>query len=211
MRNNEVVKTFCPRCGNDKATLTKKDNFFILNCDKCNFNMGTPINVIGEVKADSELGEVFELAKYSSGLSQKDALKLAESKGLRLITNKEADLILMDDNLRKKYNDYLPLWTSTKVEMKGMACKISEPGRKSIFRNIPPVDGWYEQDTFGLPFGKASSGDNLDARYLWRINEYSGLVARGGDFNYVRRSVDACCVGRLGVLAVKKICKKVKL
>jgi hypothetical protein len=153
------------------------------------------------------IGEVFEIAKFNRGLTQKVALDFVEMKGLRLLTNKKGNIILMDDKLRKKYYDYFPLWTNTKVEIKGEHCKITELG-KTVEKTIPTKNGWYEQDEFGLPFGKASSRDNPDARYLWRTKEYSGLVARGDDGFYGRRSFFAyydIYGGRLGVLAVKKI------
>lgn len=145
------------------------------------------------------LGEVFALAKCSPGLSQEDALALAESKGLRLISNREADLILQDDKFRQKYYDYWPFWTNTKVEIDGAKCTIKEYDGRVVKKKIPLSDGWYLQDEFGLPFGKKSSRDNSDARYLWRISKYFGLVARG-DFGFDGRVV--CCVGcdgRLGV------------
>jgi len=71
---------------------------------------------------------------------------------------------------------------------------------------MPEKDGWYETNALGLPFGKPSSSNNPKARYLWRISEYKGLVARGGNWfdGDFRRYV--YCYGRgsrLGVLALE--------
>jgi len=148
------------------------------------------------------LGEIYRLAGYSPGLTQKEALELAESKGLRLISNKEADQILVDDNLRKKYYDYWPFWTSTRVKINGIECVVTEFDGRTAKKKISLEDGWFLQDEFGLPFGKKSNSGNIDARFLWRIKKYVGLVARGFGG---RRGVGCdYCDYRFGVLAVKK-------
>jgi len=137
-------------------------------------------------------------------MTQDEALAAAKAKGLRLLTNKEVDAILKDDELYKKYYRFLPCWTGTKVEYKGTKCKVIENGKMHKMK-IPERDGWYEQNEFGLPFGKPSNSSNPGARYLWRISEYAGLVARGFRWGgRLRRGVDADVrLGRLGVLATK--------
>jgi hypothetical protein len=155
------------------------------------------------VEGKEKLGKIFELAKYNPGVSQVEALKLADDKGLRLINNREADLIMQDSELREKFYDFWPLWTSTKVEMSGTHCKITENGLM-VEKEIPAVDGWYEVDEFGLPFGKPSDSSNPDARYLWRKDVYLGLVARGYYGRFVYANYDDDDYLRLGVLAVKK-------
>jgi RNase P subunit RPR2 len=36
------IKTTCPRCPNNNAEIIKTKNFLIIDCDKCNFSMGSP-------------------------------------------------------------------------------------------------------------------------------------------------------------------------
>lgn len=149
--------------------------------------------------------EIIEIAKNDPGLTQAEALKAVEEKGLRLLTNKEADAILQDDVLREKYKDYFSLWTGTHVEYEGTDCTVTELGKK-VKCKMPEKDNWHEQDQFGLPFGKLSERGNKGARYLWRIRKYKGLVARW-DWWYVDDGRRYVCYfypdGRLGVLAVR--------
>ena len=140
------------------------------------------------------------------GMSQADALAAAKEKGVRLLTNKEIDAILQDKKLYDEYYAFLPCWTGTRVEYKGTDCKVIEHGKTHRMK-MPEKDGWYEVNEFGLPFGKPSESSNPNARYLWRIGEYSGLLSRWGDWCYDdgRRVVLASVrYVRLGVLGVKK-------
>ncbi|RPJ56095.1 MAG: hypothetical protein EHM12_10930 [Dehalococcoidia bacterium] len=152
--------------------------------------------------------QIYTIAKLNPGITQAAALAEVEKQGLRLLTNKEADKILMDDGLRKKYYDYWPFWTGTHLEYSGDKCKVTENG-KTVELTMPLKNGWYEQEPqFVLPFGAPSNSDNPDARYLWRRDSYTGLLARGYGFVNYLRDVVACDDGyRLGVLAVKKSSK----
>jgi hypothetical protein len=80
---------------------------------------------------------------------------------------------------------------------------VKERGKTYHF-TMPEKDGWYETNALGLPFGKPSSSSNPKARYLWRVNEYEGLVSRYDCWpdGYVRRYV-GYGVSRRGVLAKK--------
>ena len=45
-RNEKVleqgIETCCPRCSNKKAEIIKTEHYFVLDCSKCNFSMGSP-------------------------------------------------------------------------------------------------------------------------------------------------------------------------
>lgn len=155
--------------------------------------------------------KIVEIAKYKNRLSQSEALKAAKEHGVRLLTNKEADAILQNDELRKKYKNYFPLWTGTKVEYDGTHCKVTELG-KAYNIKMPKEDGWYEQDRFGIPSGNPLGSSNQSARYLWRISSYNGLLSRGYDgFGYGRRCVYACGgLWRCGVIGIRNKQNKIK-
>jgi hypothetical protein len=144
------------------------------------------------------------LATYAKGLTQQEAIDKAKKEGYRLLTNKEFDAISQDKALMEKYKDAIPSWIGINVEYSGTKCKVTVNG-ETYYKTIPKKDGWYKQDELGLPFGKPSSRDDPDARYLYRTDEYSGLVARGDygfDFYGGRRNVigDYLPSGRRGVL-----------
>lgn len=147
--------------------------------------------------------EIIKIAKNSPGLSQADALREMEKRGLRILTNREVDALLQDEKQREKYGSFFPIWTGTRVELNGKKTKIIENG-KTVEKEVSESDDWFEQDEFGMPFGKSSDSSNKDARYLWRVSKYSGLVSRGcGFLDDGRRDVDCYYGGRarLGVLA----------
>ncbi|MFA5240629.1 MAG: hypothetical protein WC476_13115 [Phycisphaerae bacterium] len=147
--------------------------------------------------------KIIPISKYSNGLTQNEALAAVKKRKLRLLTNKEIDAILQNDNLQKEYSDYFPIWTGTHVDYSGTDCAVTELEKKYVCE-MPEKDGWYEQDKFGIPFGNPSNSNNLNARYLFRVSNYSGLLSRSyGGFGNFRRGVDAYgrYVSRLGVLA----------
>lgn len=133
------------------------------------------------------------IATWENRVDWKMAQKLAKEKGLRILTNKEADEILQDKKLREKFKDAFPCWTSTLVDYDGEECTITEGKmRKEII--MPCTNGWYEMDEFGLPFGKASNEENKNARYLWRSNKNNAPLVCGSGNNwsrYGRRGIDA--------------------
>ena len=65
--------------------------------------------------------------------------------------------------------------------------------------------GWYEKDEFGLPFGKPSDA-NPNARFLFRTDDFSGLVARWYDGGHLKYYVvlEGSPSATLGVLGVKE-------
>ena len=148
---------------------------------------------------------LLKIATHRDGLTQAEALEAARKRGCRLATNKEIDVVLQDDKLREEYVDCFPCWTGTHLDYDGTDCTVTENGKKTKC-SIPKKDGWYEQDKFGLPFGKPSSRGNPKARYLWRWGTHTGLVSRGYYWLgvWVRRYVGADgrpCDG-LGVLGI---------
>ncbi|MCX6771863.1 MAG: hypothetical protein NTX79_07450 [Candidatus Micrarchaeota archaeon] len=71
---------------------------------------------------------------------------------------------------------------------------ITDKSQISLLLSFPSSDGWYNTDNkFGIPFGKGISSDSPDARYLYKAQNYVGLLARGdGSFvNYDRGYVGA--------------------
>jgi len=111
---------------------------------------------------------------YLRNLTQKEALAEAKKRKGRILTNKEIDSLIQQDILNPVI---FPLWTGTHLEYDEKTCKITE-NNKTVKCKMPDKDGWYEQDKFGLPFGKPSNDGNKNARYLWRLEKNSGLVAR---------------------------------
>ena len=71
---------------------------------------------------------------------------------------------------------------------------ISDKSQVALLLNFPSSDGWYNADNkFGIPLGAGISSSNTDARYLYKVQNYVGLLARGyydfyGNF---RRNVNA--------------------
>jgi len=128
---------------------------------------------------------------YLENLTQAEAQAKAKELNGRILTNKEIDEFLQQKLVTLR-SELFPVWTGTHLDYDGSSCKITENG-KSAKATIPEKEGWYEQDKFGLPFGKPSGDSNQDARHLWRLDKNSGLVARGycrfGDG--LRRGVDA--------------------
>jgi len=160
----------------------------------------------------TKLGQIVAISKSTPGLTQKEALAAAKKRKLRLLTNKEIDAILQNDNLRKEYNDYFPIWTGTHVEYSGTDCTVTELGKRYECE-MPGTDDWYGQDEFGMPTGEKSNSGNPNARYLWRVSSYNGLLSRYYfDFGFGRRVVDADfrLDYRLGVLATPIEGRKVK-
>jgi hypothetical protein len=137
---------------------------------------------------------------YLENLTQEDAIAKAKELDGRILTLKEADYLIMSGLLRQV------VWTSAHLEYDGTDGKLTIGG-KTIPVKVPAKEGWYKQDEFGLPFGKKSQVKNKEARYLWRIDKNSGLVARycyrwdDGD----RRDVycDYGGTSRLGVVILK--------
>ncbi|MCX6770659.1 MAG: hypothetical protein NTX79_01250 [Candidatus Micrarchaeota archaeon] len=70
---------------------------------------------------------------------------------------------------------------------------ISDKSQVALLLNFPSSDGWYSADNkFGIPLGNGISSSNTDARYLYKVQNYVGLLARGDYFgNSYRRGVDA--------------------
>ena len=81
---------------------------------------------------------------------------------------------------------------------------ISDKSQVALLLNFPSSDGWYGADNkFGIPLGNGISSSNTDARYLYKAQNYVGLLARGADVSgYDRRNVGAGVQpsGRFGVL-----------
>ena len=71
---------------------------------------------------------------------------------------------------------------------------ISDKSQVALLLNFPSINGWYFTDNkFGIPLGAGISLSNTDARYLYKVQNYVGLLARGSyyfDVNY-RRYVGA--------------------
>ena len=83
--------------------------------------------------------------------------------------------------------------------------EIADKSQIALLQNFPTSNGWYNaNNAFGIPLGKGISSDNSDARYLYKTQNYVGLLARGYDgFGFFNRR----CVGadsqpsvRFGVL-----------
>ena len=71
---------------------------------------------------------------------------------------------------------------------------ISDKSQVALLLNFPSSDGWYSADNkFGIPLGAGISSSNTDARYLYKVQNYVGLLARGVD--------DIDGINRWGVLA----------
>jgi len=85
---------------------------------------------------------------------------------------------------------------------------VSDETLIGVIEAFPRHDGWYlAEGKFGIPAGDGSIPSNSDARYLSRIDDYVGLLARGYygrilDGYYVRCGVDAYWLpsGRFGAL-----------
>jgi len=71
---------------------------------------------------------------------------------------------------------------------------ISDKSQVALLPNFPSSDGWYSADNkFGIPLGVEIPSNNRYARYLYKAENYVGLLARG-DYVFVsvsRRVVDA--------------------
>ena len=71
--------------------------------------------------------------------------------------------------------------------------EITDKSQIALLQNFPTSDGWYSADSkFGIPIGNEISSDNSDTRYLYKVQNYVGLLARGlsilvsyGDRRYV--------------------------
>jgi hypothetical protein len=141
---------------------------------------------------------------YLENLTQAEAQAKAKELNGRILTNKEIDEFLQQKLVTLR-SELFPVWTGTHLDYDGSSCKITENG-KSAKATIPEKEGWYEQDKFGLPFGKPSSDSNPGARYFWRLDKNCGLVARsyGRWYGWNRRDVDAGCGPnhRLGVFVL---------
>ena len=69
---------------------------------------------------------------------------------------------------------------------------ISDKSQVALLLNFPSSDGWYSADNkFGIPLGAGISSSNTDARYLYKVQNYVGLLARGLIVGYYRRLVVA--------------------
>jgi|GEM_PF-1098741 len=65
---------------------------------------------------------------------------------------------------------------------------ITEKSEIAIITRFPSSNGWYCADNkFGIPLGVEIPSDNRYARYLYKVENYVGLLARGGDFGGVNR------------------------
>ena len=80
---------------------------------------------------------------------------------------------------------------------------ISDKSQVALLLNFPSSDGWYSADNkFGIPLGAGISSSNTDARYLYKVQNYVGLLARGfigGDCRW-GVSADLQPSNRFGVL-----------
>jgi hypothetical protein len=148
--------------------------------------------------------EILELAKDDPGVKESEA-QAFEKADVLLLTNKDVDGLTVKQ--LKKYEDYFPLRTGTYVEFDGKKAKITEAG-KTVEKEVPTESGWYEQDEFGMPFGKPSSRSNPKARHLYRLNKWKGLVVRWyGRWNDDFRRYVVCFYwpfDRFGVLGKRK-------
>ena len=131
---------------------------------------------------------------YLENLTQAEAQAKAKELNGRILTNKEIDYFLQQKLVTLR-SELFPVWTGTHLDYEGTSCKITENG-KTAKAAIPKKEGWYEQDEFGLPFGKPSSNSNQDARHLWRLDKNSGLVARSYGRFYGRGPRGVDCLGR---------------
>ena len=82
---------------------------------------------------------------------------------------------------------------------------ITDKSEIALITRFPSSNGWYCADNkFGIPLGVEIPSSNRYARYLYKVENYVGLLARGGDGfgDYYRRGVDAGYQpsGRFGVL-----------
>lgn len=147
---------------------------------------------------------------YLENVTQEEAQKEAEKLKGRILTNKEIDVLLQQEPILLN-PDLFPLWTGTHLGYLNTACTVTENGKTTV-AVMPEKDGWYEQDEFGLPFGKPSKSSNKEARHLWRLDKNSGLVVRrvNGWYDLYRRYVDCCYVPgvRLGVLILRNSKRK---
>jgi len=58
--------------------------------------------------------------------------------------------------------------------------EITDKSQIALLQNFPTSDGWYSADSkFGIPIGNEISSDNSDTRYLYKVQNYVGLLARG--------------------------------
>ena len=82
---------------------------------------------------------------------------------------------------------------------------ITDKSQIALLQNFPSSDGWYNADNkFGIPLGAGISSSNTDARYLYKVQNYVGLLARGfiSIYGLNRRNVYAIIQpsNRFGVL-----------
>ena len=156
--------------------------------------------------------QITKLATYHNRLSYQEALALAKSKGLRLLTLEES-LSLDSDT---QYADCRPYWVGTKMKYAKKATKaqVWNEGEKPTKVSLPLEDGWYLTDKHGIPNGAKSNKDNPEARYLWRYRNSSfdgPLIRRSGVWGFdFRRFVVAGCgdaAVRCGVLATSDAAK----
>ena len=82
---------------------------------------------------------------------------------------------------------------------------ISDKNQVALLLNFPSSDGWYSADNkFGIPLGAGISSSNTDARYLYKVQNYVGLLARGNSYFDGINRWDVCAYvlpsGRFGVL-----------
>ncbi|MEK6981842.1 MAG: serine/threonine-protein kinase [Candidatus Micrarchaeota archaeon] len=141
----------------------------------------TPVGVADWSKLDLTSKEI----QVHKNLNLEQTLAL-EKQGLVILPNTVIDTILQNPKLREKYQKLglFPCRTGTLVDLDGEKCVITQDGKTKEIK-LHTKNGWYKQDEFGIPSGKSTNEYDQDARRLWRIEKYSGLLVRyfyGNDF-----------------------------
>lgn len=148
----------------------------------------------------------FEVVNISDNLNMSDALLQGNSNGHHLMTNAEWDSFFLNDSRSNSYDPNF-YWTGTHVEFSEGATTgmIWNDGEAPTNISIPSTSGWYKTDNeWKFPNGASSDSSDPSARFLFRLNSYSGLLVRLDDF-VNGRYVDAYYGpdNRFGVLAVQ--------
>jgi len=61
---------------------------------------------------------------------------------------------------------------------------ITDKSQIALLQNFPSSNGWYNAgNTFGIPLGAEIPQSKTNARCLYRVQNYVGLLTRGDDFN----------------------------
>ena len=105
---------------------------------------------------------------------------------------------------------------SLKEDGKNVLVDVADKGQIVLLPDFPSRDGWYiADDRFGIPVGSKAFSSDQGARYLWRVDTYSGLLARGDDQFYYdyragvfAKSAPSYCFGGIVVDELRSFAKQ---